>query len=568
MIDKRRDRELLFTNDVVRPCNLAVRNAWLSGGIEWNAGFRGHHPYTCSLLHTAQTRLEDGTPVLRFYYFERMRCAVVQMDFFLPQGSELLYARIRITNPNDHVAPMYWWSNAAVAEKDGDRVIVPALQSYTADVDEDWKAKIVKIHIPLQGGRDISYPAGNPSSKDYFWTLERDARRYICQLDAEGYGLCQTSTSRLKGRKLFVWGNSQGGHRWMNFLTADDKEGRYDEIQSGLACTQYECLPMPPHTVWEWLEGYGALQVQKEKAHGGWKEAREAVEEGLDRLTTEGQMESLLEETRAMARTAAPEKLFSMEGWGALEAYRRGKMGGSMMNDHLDFGQMGPQQLDWKRLLDEGTMGEHAPDEIPPSYQRQKEWLTLLEHALEGRDKGNWYTHYLYGTAMIAEKDYEKAFVHLRTSLELENTPWGNYAMAVCYKKTGYREKERESMLAAYGLRREDISLAKELFGCLYEGGDSEQTVELFESGTAAVRQNARCRLYYAYALARLGRAKEAEDILCGQGVLTVPDVREGELTVTQLWYEIQRQKGTGGMGQKIPRDLDFRMSGSPDERA
>ena len=112
MIDKRRDRELLFTNDVVRPCNLAVRNAWLSGGIEWNAGFRGHHPYTCSLLHTAQTRLEDGTPVLRFYYFERMRCAVVQMDFFLPQGSELLYARIRITNPNDHVAPMYWWSNA------------------------------------------------------------------------------------------------------------------------------------------------------------------------------------------------------------------------------------------------------------------------------------------------------------------------------------------------------------------------------------------------------------------------------------------------------------------------
>ena len=51
------------------------------------------------------------------------------------------------------------------------------------------------------------------------------------------------------GKELFVWGNSQGGHKWMNFLTADNESGRYDEIQCGLAATQYESLPMPPHTV-------------------------------------------------------------------------------------------------------------------------------------------------------------------------------------------------------------------------------------------------------------------------------------------------------------------------------
>ncbi len=566
LIDKRRDRELLFANDVVRPCNLAVRNAWLSGGIEWNAGFRGHHPYTCSFLHTAQTRLEDGTPVLRFYYFERMRCAVVQMDFFLPRDSEMLYARIRITNPNDEVVPMYWWSNAAVEEKDGNRIIVPARQSYTAVAGEGQKFKVVKIDIPLRDGTDISYPSKNLSSKDYFWTVEPDARKYVCQLDAQGYGLCQTSTGRLKGRKLFVWGDSQGGHRWTNFLTADGKEGRYNEIQSGLACTQYECLPMPPHTVWEWLEGYGALQVCREKAHGDWKEAREAVEEGLDRLVTEERLERLLEETRAMARTAAPEKLFSMEGWGALEAYRRSRMGGSMMNDHLDFGHMGPQQLDWKRLLDEGTIGRHAPDEVPPSYQRQKEWLALLEQALEDRDKDNWYAQYLYGTAMIAEKSYEKAFVHLKRSLELENTPWGNYAMAVCYEKLGEGEKETEFMLAAYELRREDLSLSRELLRCLHEGEKSEQAVRMFEKAAATIRQDARCQLYYAYALARLGRVKEAEGILCGQDILVVPDVREGELTVTQLWYEIQERKGVAVIGQRPPRELDFRMTGDSDE--
>ena len=84
LTDKHTGQNLLFSNDVVRPCNLAVRNAWMSGGIEWNSGFRGHHPFTCSLINTAKTKLDDGTPVLRFYYFERIRCSVIQMDFFLP----------------------------------------------------------------------------------------------------------------------------------------------------------------------------------------------------------------------------------------------------------------------------------------------------------------------------------------------------------------------------------------------------------------------------------------------------------------------------------------------------
>ena len=36
LIDKETGRELLFKNSVIRPCNLAVRNAWMSGGVEWN----------------------------------------------------------------------------------------------------------------------------------------------------------------------------------------------------------------------------------------------------------------------------------------------------------------------------------------------------------------------------------------------------------------------------------------------------------------------------------------------------------------------------------------------------
>ena len=47
--------------------------------------------------------------------------------------------------------------------------------------------------------------------------------------------------------------------RWQHFLTED--AGPYIEIQAGLGKTQYGCLPMAPHTAWEWLEQYGPVQL-------------------------------------------------------------------------------------------------------------------------------------------------------------------------------------------------------------------------------------------------------------------------------------------------------------------
>ena len=110
LFDKESGRDLLYKNSVMRPCNLAFRNAWTSGGVEWNCGMFGHHVHTCEPMFTTTTKLADGTPVLRMYEFERIRQVVQQMDFFLPAGSKVLFARNRIINPLPDVIPMYWWS--------------------------------------------------------------------------------------------------------------------------------------------------------------------------------------------------------------------------------------------------------------------------------------------------------------------------------------------------------------------------------------------------------------------------------------------------------------------------
>ncbi len=565
LFDKQQNKELLFVNDVIRPCNLATRNAWLSGGVEWNVGFVGHHPHTCSLLNTEQTSLEDGTPVLRFYYFERVRCVVVQMDFFLPDGAKFLFCRMRITNPNHETTPMYWWSNIAVEESEDVRVVVPADQAYTA-ISAKTKnsvfaiADVCKIDVPMYQERDVTYPRYNPYSIDYFWKTKKDKRKYICQLDKNGYGLVQASTDRLKGRKLFVWGNSRGGSRWQNYLTSDDKSGSYNEIQCGLAASQYECLPMPPSTVWEWVEVYGAMQADPMKVHGDWAGAQTEVEAQLDRMISAADLEKVLEDTRAMAKTPATKRLLSMDnGWGALELYRRSKTDDTLLCPHLNFGDMGAEQEDWRLLLDEGTMGTHRPEDVPASYMRQEEWLALLEEALENKDKDNWYTHYVYGVAMVSLGNHSKAFYHLQRSLELQESPWAHYAVAIYYRLNGRVELGREHILKAYQLFPADISLAKDVLGYLHVLEDSQQVVDLFETATDEVRENKRCLMYYAFALARLGRLEEAENILCGNGYLFPADVREGEESVTNLWLYIQEKKYPDQPVGLPPMELEFR---------
>ncbi len=563
LYDKDAEKELLFENDVIRPCNLAVRNAWTSGGIEWNVGFKGHYPYTCSLINTARTHLEDGTPVLRFYYFERVREVVVQMDFFIPEGEKFLYARMRITNPNGEVVPMYWWSNVAVVEHKTDRVIVPATKSYTSRMGD-----VIKVDIPVHSGINVTYPANNVIANDFFWTTEKKTRKYIAQLDKDGYGLVQTSTDRLKGRKLFMWGNSTGGARWQSWLTSDDKSGSYDEIQCGLANTQYECLPMPPHTTWEWLEAYGAMSADPKRVHGEWMDARAEVEGKLDAMITDDRIEEMLGETRKMAKAPADEIVYLVDGWAALENKMRKDTPTRLMCDHLEFGEPGDEQAAWVSLLEKGTVGKHDVREVPASYQIRKGWIELLSGALEGKDKDNWYAHYLYGTACLAELRADEGEKHLLRSIELEDSAWARYALAIKYQKSGEKAKEHEFIMRAYELCPSDISLAKEVMRSLYEGSHFDVAVSVYESASDAVKENTRCKLYYAYALLKTGRLDEAEAVVCKDGkYLMVADLREGEELLTELWFASQRAKlgEDADIGQP-PFEIDFRMFARSDE--
>ena len=561
LYDKEKQRDLVVENPVFKPGNFAVRNAWVAGGVEWNIGSRGHDAYTCSPLFTAVTEDEDGTPVLRFYEFSRVRAVVYQMDFFLPEDSRFLFVRVRIENPNPKEVPMYWWSNTAVKECPKQRIIAPAATTFANTYISDTRHILKKLPLPVCEGFDCTFPFSHWNSKDHFFNIPDAERKFEASIYGDGHGLVQTSTDRLKGRKLFTWGRSPGGQHWQRRLTGENGVD-YAEIQAGLCRTQMEHVPMPAGAVWEWIEAYGAIQTDPGKIFGEWNGAIRETAERLEELLPRETLDILLERTGRSFALKPAEVVSCGSGWGALENLRREKSGQKKLAEHLDFGNVGAEQSDWCHLLEHGTLPPHDPDVPPQSYQTQDEWLELLKKA-----KADWFVRYHLGTIYYYREDWEKARECMEKSLSLSRNAWSIYALANLCRVTGDLAGASRHFSEVIAMRRNDPALIKEAFKTMLEAHDYTRLIQTYESLAQAMREVPLIHFLYADAIARRGDVDAAEQILMQYAGDEIPDIREGENSLSELYIYI-RQKQAERKGaalavedMEIPFCFDLRMN-------
>lgn len=563
LYDKKGKKDLIVNNPIFRPCNLSARNAWFSGGVEWNCGVRGHSALTCDRIFAAKYTMADGTPALRMYDFERIRGITYQMDFFLKDDSPFLYARMRLVNGMDRVTPIYWWSTIAVQQKEGSRVIVPTDETYV----NQGTRPVYKEHIPMIDGVDVTYPSDHTVATDLFFKIPEDSRKYEAYIDKNGEGLIHASTRRLKGRKLFVWGTSQGGANWQKFLTNKDGEKQpYCEIQAGLAYTQNESLPFPPKTAWEWLEAYGAVDLPAEKIHGSYEESRDTVTNWLDEVLPEAQLDRLLRETKPDA-TKWVEAMYKGHGWGALDNKIKAACGSKPISPHLDFGETDEEQQIWERFLSNGYLDEPDPKAAPSSYIFQDEWFALLKKSVKSVDSRNWYAWYNLGICYYAREEYEQAGAAFERSLELKASTWGYHGLAnVCL---AFREERKGAlyMAKALSLNMDDLPLAKEALRFAYNVRAYDLILSMYSMLDEENKQDAMVLSYYAYALAHTGRLEEAKAILDRDGGLVLVDRREGDdATAEEYIYILRELDKKHGLPVRddedydVPAALDYRM--------
>lgn len=542
--DKESGQNLLYTNDVIRFSNLAVRNAWFSGGVEWNIGVIGHSPLTTEPLYTAVLENESGTEILRMYEYERIRGVVYQMDFWLEDEERFLNCRMRITNASSEVIPMYWWSNMAVPEYDGGRVLVPAKEAFTYQ-----EGKVFKTGIPLVNGIDVTDYKKIPSSVDYFFDIPEEEPKYVANVDREGFGLLQISTRRLRSRKLFSWGNGEASDHWQEFLT--DRAGRYVEIQAGLGKTQYGCIPMAPHTAWEWMEQYGSIRVEKEVMELPHLERCQRVTDTLQKAGMFECLEKRLQETKSMAKTSA-ESVFPGRGYGALREDRDWPG-----NLHLTFRLQEPGLLEWQEFLKSGKLKEPDVKERPAEFCAQAKDIPALVRCVETSGKNNWYAWYQLGLARYADGQHEKAKEAFQKCCGCRENPWGLHGLSCAHLVLGEQKAAGETAFQALSMRKEDVSFQKEGFKILYLSRAYQTLCEAYEGLEKEQKAVGKLKFYYISALYELGDFEKAYRLLEEGGGLEIEDIREGEDSIAQLYTSLY-EKIEGRPG-KVPYKYQFK---------
>ncbi|MBR5507410.1 MAG: DUF5107 domain-containing protein [Clostridia bacterium] len=535
---KEEKRELLFVNKVFQPGNLGIRNAWFSGGVEWNVGIKGHNPLTCDPLFAAESKNEEGESILTMYEYERLRGIVYSINAYLPEGSDKLYIKTSVENTSDKEKYMYWWSNIAVEEK-GMRVLAPADEMFLCKYNDNHYF-IDKCPAPDYEGEDLSYAERGKRSIDFFYKVPTESKKWVAAVDKDGKGLLQMSTPELKGRKVFLWGQGKGGRNWNKFLQRDDST--YIEIQAGLLYTQMEHIPMPPKTVWEWTEMYTLADISPDAAQSDWQTANKAMAEYVDSIYD-------FDEVNIPVNTKKEIKMYG-SGWGAFE----NKL--NKVSNICEFPEdsMNEKQAEWNFLLDNGYLKENDGVNPPVSYVTDSEILELLEKSLEKEEGNHWYTHYHIGIIRYKLADFEGALKAWQKSAELKETAWNLRNIAMIYKN----EIKDVSLATQYMGKAINVGgievrgLVNDAGGLYTTCGAPEKWLELYNTLSDEFKNLGRFKLYCAVAYLAMNQKQKAKEFINED--FELHDIKEGELSVSALWSEIY------GDEVPLPERLDFRM--------
>lgn len=554
LFDKRLNRELLYVNPVFQPANLAIRNAWFSGGIEWNVGIKGHTPLTCDPLFSEYAEGENGEPVLRMYEYERKRRIVYSIEAYLPNDEPVLYIRNTIENKLPENKYTYWWSNIAVPETPGTRVIVPADEAIICFYGEGGY-KLDKTPVPDRGGIDYSYPKNSKRSQDFFYKIPDNHSKWLAAVENDGKGLIQFSQSRLIGRKLFLWGQGAGGRHWGGFLSKPGSS--YIEIQAGLAHTQLEHLPLAAGEKISWIEGYCAADCAPDKIHGTWEDAQTEIEQKISEYADLNNIDASLE-------SKFPEKLKNRKivyygsGWGYVEECAGKYTGADSLTDYFTFpaDSVTEKEKKWLDIINGGRFPEVSPLTPSDSYMTDPELLEIFEQA--AKKSNNWYGYNQLAVAYYANERISDAKKALEKSISLCPSPWAYRNLAMIYKNTEDNvTAAADYMLKAFesGCRERGIIIncAQTLIGdCRYS-----LWIRMFDELPEQLKTDGRLLFYKAFALLRSGNPRAAADILTPEFVMN--DIKEGEVSISHLWFEIYDQLGEAD-NHPLPFDLDFRM--------
>jgi tetratricopeptide (TPR) repeat protein len=213
-------------------------------------------------------------------------------------------------------------------------------------------------------------------------------------------------------------------------------------------------------------------------------------------------------------------------------------------------------QKPWLGLLEDGALPYTDPTALPGGWMIQSQWRWLLEDAVNAGRGHHWLSWLHLGVMYYCEKDFDAARQAWERSLALEPSPWAYRNMAVLAMHEGQLSQAADILLTARQMAPQMFSLALECCRALIKVGLPQDMLKLMDDLPAEIRDRGRMRIMEAQAAMKMGDLQRVEEIL--QSRPSVADVREGEVTLSNLWFEMHEKRIAAA--ENIPVDDKLRQ--------
>ena len=233
--DKTSNYNFVYKNNVVKPSNIGMTGAWVSGGIEWCVI---HHHRASTFLPVDYDLHEnaDGSKTIWIGETEprhRMRWTIGMTVF---PGKSYFQTEVKIHNPTPFTNTLLYWANvAAHTNKDYQVIFPPSTTVATYHAKNSFTNWPFSTEVyngeDFTKGVDISWWKNSVNQNSYFaYDLKED---FMGGYDhGRETGTIHVGDHNIvKGAKLWEWGSGPHGQATEGRLTEND--GPYVEIMVG-----------------------------------------------------------------------------------------------------------------------------------------------------------------------------------------------------------------------------------------------------------------------------------------------------------------------------------------------
>jgi tetratricopeptide (TPR) repeat protein len=259
IFDKTLNRDIIYSNPVMKYAMVAIRGAWVSGGIEWNFP-DGHTLNTVAPIDYVIRTEPDGSAAVAVGDTERVQGMQWQVILRLRPGRRVLETEVTLNNRRTVPGRYWYWSTAGAPAAPDLRFNYPMREAYPHAF---WPV----FKFPKEKGVDIGRFSEVPNFLSLF---ARDSKRdyFGIYYEQSDWGVVHVADHReLPGKKTWTWGTDDNGDIWIDKLT--DGGGQYVEFQGGRFETQMEHQFIAPHRVEHFFEYWFGVN----RMGGAWNEA-------------------------------------------------------------------------------------------------------------------------------------------------------------------------------------------------------------------------------------------------------------------------------------------------------